>query len=379
MGMGWGCTVRTAGLLLAVTPAVVTSQERIVRACPASEEVGSLGITGIKCERCRFITEDGRERAVFFTEPVILSVRPTVPAAEHLRPGDVLMAIDGFLITTSDGWDRFSNLPADGSVVLRIRREGRVREVLVPLAGVCPSRDSGTLPALAGRPVPPPPPKAVVAEPVAAVPAPPTPERVLEAAELAPALPLPPTPSSLAPHASLGFGFQCTDCAFDGEIWDFSQPPEVQGIAPEGSVASAGLRAGDRIVAIDGVDITSEDGGRRFAEIEPGQGIVWTVERDGRRLQVKTTARERRSPLALAEPVGEAPAAAALARSVPVPVASASARPPLRFTGSVGNVTVEVRGGEVTVTEADDGRLIVIRTGDSEIRIRAPSRDGPGR
>ncbi len=42
----------------------------------------------------------------------------------------------------------------------------------------------------------------------------------------------------------------------------------------------------------------------------------------------------------------------------------------------VGNAAVEVRGGRVNVIESEDGKLVIIRTGDAEIRIRVPGGEG---
>jgi hypothetical protein len=44
---------------------------------------------------------------------------------------------------------------------------------------------------------------------------------------------------------------------------------------------------------------------------------------------------------------------------------------PLRFTGSVGNTSVEVRGdASVITTILEQGRDIIIVTGDAQVRIR---------
>jgi membrane-associated protease RseP (regulator of RpoE activity) len=279
-----------------------------------------------------------------------------------LREGDVLVAIDDNLITTSAGWARFNNLPAEGSVTLRIRRDGTVREVSVPVMPVCAEPGDAPSPLIAGRSVPAPPvPMADRAEPVRA-PAPtarvvpPTPDSA-PVEPLARAVPLPPAPSlhELPPRASLGFGFRCGHCSYDGEVWEFTDHPEIRGVPRGSAVWEAGLRAGDRIVAIDGADITTPEGGRRFAAIAPGDDITWTLEREGRRIEIRTRADEPDAPRVWS--------------------AVSPADGPVRFAGTIGGTTVEVRGGRVSVTESENGDLIVIQTGDTVIRIRATGRE----
>jgi hypothetical protein len=331
--------------------------------CSGSEPVGSLGITGIKCARCRFVTEGGASRAVFFTEPAILSLDPEKPASRVLRAGDVIVAIGGDLITTAEGSARYSSLPPAGDVRVRVRREGRLVDLQVPTGAVCPTPTQVPEPTVVGQPIPdpaipPPPPKWTVERAVPAAPVPaaePTPE----------AVPEPPAAlglTELPPRVSLGFGFQCSQCSFSdnrgapGE-WSFTEPPNI--FVMRGSEAwHEGLRSGDQIIAIGGVPITSEEGGQMFAAIQPGDRVSWTVERLGDTLRATTTAREQQETMATEPELDPSEA-------------------PVRFSGTIGATAVEVRGGRVTVTESEDGRVIVIRTRDTEIRLVA--RAGQGR
>jgi len=86
--------------------------------------------------------------------------------------------------------------------------------------------------------------------------------------------------------------------------------------------------------------------------------VSWTVERLGDTLRATTTAREQPEMMVTAPELDPSEA-------------------PLRFSGTIGATAVEVRGGRVTVTESEDGRMIVIRTRDTEIRLVA--RAGQGR
>ncbi|MGD8319324.1 MAG: PDZ domain-containing protein [Gemmatimonadota bacterium] len=358
-----------AALAAALLPAGLTAQEVVERlVCKEGDPVGSLGITGIKCDRCQFFTNGKVHRAVFWTEPTILDIKKDYPASAVLRQGDVIVAVDGELITTREGSARFSALPPNEPARLKIRRDGRLMEVDVPVKAECPTAKASA-PAVAGRPLPAPPrpPKGVtVPKPAAPEPAARPSRPAAAAATVAPAEPVPPPPPPrLAPDASLGFGFRCSTCGFstaEGEAraqWTFSEPPEIVGVEPGEAPGSSGLRVGDRIVAVDGVDITTAEGGRRFASIQARDRIRWTVLRDGRRLVVTTTAQPRKE-----------------SAKVSVAKSRSFAEAPLRFSGAVGNTTVEVRGGRVTVTENEDGRLVIIRTNDAEIRIRVPSGGG---
>jgi hypothetical protein len=375
--MGTGRRMAQAAVIAALLPAGVAAQagERLV--CKGGvDPVGSLGITGISCDRCQFFTNGKVHRAVFWTEPTILDLDASNPAASVLRKGDVLVAVDGQLITTRDGSARFSALPPDRPTRLRIRRDGQLVDLSVPVAAACPSTKEADAPVVAGRGVPvPPPPPVRVAEPGAPTPpavvtekvAPPAPAKVREPVPAGRAVlpPLPPAPARMAPQASLGFGFRCSECVYrEGEgdrlgTWTFPEPPEVVGIDPEKDGRAAGLKAGDRLVRLDGIPLTTDEGARRFSDIRPGDALRWTVERDGREMTVTTRAAER------------APAA-----RVPRTVVEDPSTAPLRFSGMVGDASVEVRGGRVNVIETEDGRMVIIRTGDAEIRIRVPGGEG---
>ena len=44
----------------------------------------------------------------------------------------------------------------------------------------------------------------------------------------------------------------------------------------------------DVLTHIDGIRLVRRAGGRKFSDIEPGQTITWTIEREGRRLTIET-------------------------------------------------------------------------------------------
>jgi C-terminal processing protease CtpA/Prc len=75
-----------------------------------------------------------------------------------------------------------------------------------------------------------------------------------------------------------------------GEVkWEFASPPEIVRVYDESPAAQAGLRAGDRIVAVNGIDITSDEGGRTFAAIRNGVPVEFRVRRGSRMANVMVT------------------------------------------------------------------------------------------
>jgi regulator of sigma E protease len=76
-------------------------------------------------------------------------------------------------------------------------------------------------------------------------------------------------------------------------VWEFDEPPEVTSVARRRPAAGAGLEAGDRITAVDGSQVTGEEGARLLTQVEAGQTLRLTIERDGRERTVEITAEKR--------------------------------------------------------------------------------------
>ena len=290
--------------------------------------------------------------------------------------------------------------------------------------------------------------------PVAAAPeAPPVPG-VAPVPAVAPTAGLPPTPelapmSRLAPLARLrhmlppkgwyGVSLRCSDCSIrrDDEAgavleWRFRVEPEVASVEADSPADRAGVREGDLITHIDGIKITSRDGGKRFGTTAPGEKVKWTLKRDGKPLDVTITADERpeewsawagsqdalrqaeenlaranetiklrlrssdlnlkgqrealldaqrqmeevRRELGRSAPRGfswdysTGPAPEAEQREAERAMRADEARPKrLRYQGDVGSSHVEVRGSSrVVVTEDNDGNVI-IDTPDATIKV----------
>lgn len=73
---------------------------------------------------------------------------------------------------------------------------------------------------------------------------------------------------------------------------DFAVEPSIGGIVPDGP-ADGVLRVGDVVASIDGVPVTTPEGGRRLAQLEPGRAVTLGIRRDGETLEVRITPEAR--------------------------------------------------------------------------------------
>ena len=361
---------RTAPVAFLVLAMAATSQaqerrwtvaESSKQCGPGAVVIGSLGYRGIECSSCSFtLREDGTGRQwKFRAEPVIAGVTPGGPADGKLREGDVVVAIGGHLITTQEGGRLFGSATPGEPVVVRVRREGREAEVAITPAAECARIQEPAAPAPAAQPAMPLPAAApapvMVAEPlVAAVPAPP-----------APPMPL---------GGRLGMSIECSDCSIKvpedakrgegGAVWTFRTAPRIERVEVDGPAAKAGLRGGDELTHIDGVDLTSEDGGRRFGAVQPGDTVVLRYRRNAADTDAVLVAAPQEW-VVLAPKAGPALTRGerVVAARAPVPVEETT-----RFSGVLGETQVVVTGGPITVTRSETE--IVIRSQDIVVRVR---------
>ena len=340
----WAIGVVVAAGMAGAAPA--TAQE------VCDEQAGTLGIQGLRCEGCSYsMSQSGIEEARFRTEPQVMVVARGSTRGDQLRAGDRIVAIDGALITTREGGHRLVALQAGQPLTLRVRRDGRLADLDMVAGSACELRrrleeEEVEVERMEGLEQG----WGVVS---VAPPAPPAaPRRV--ALPALPPLPAVPAPPAVPPSGWLGFGLRCSDCGMRDGSFYFSAPPEITLVADDGPAGRAGLRSGDLLVAVAGQPITG-DGARRFSEIEPGQSVALTVERDGDRQTVTVIAEDRPSK----------------ARAAPLAADRGSDR--VRFEGRIGDALIEVRGAPVRVTRDETAGELVIRTGGNVIRIR---RDG---
>jgi membrane-associated protease RseP (regulator of RpoE activity) len=339
---------------------------------PVIVTLSMLGITSMHCN-CSYIYGDDESMWVFQSEPEIRAVDVLGPSHGKLEKGDVIVAIDGALITTRKGGTAFAHLEAGEPVELTIRRKGRTHEVVV-------------IPrAIAGRST------------SIAVPEVPVPARVYKISELADlarsveelskrsaelsakmgTLKMPEMPEipninvdfgRMLPMGWIGFGL-----SFSGSIqhededeparWRFNEPPTIDSVEPNSPAEDAGLQTGDELLEIDGLKITSWKGGDRFSRMQPGQVVEWKVRRGAKTFNVETTAGER-------PPREDAYVVPAPSPVVPIkPVLPASQ--PVCYTGSVAGAEIEIRGGGDMSIEVDkETGEVVITTADSVVRIK---------
>jgi membrane-associated protease RseP (regulator of RpoE activity) len=349
--------------------------------------VGDLGIARLESRVLSIRIGEEGAAARFGEEPRIGAVAGHGPAAGKLREGDLLVAIDGTLITTRAGGERLLSLKPGVPVSLTVRREGREIPVRLTPGSVCLDAVLETLEGTSSL-------TAGLAPPPPVAPAPraersPRPERAPSARPL--------------PRGWFGIGMNCQACgAVEDDdkgvtVWTFSSPPVIYRVDPDGPAARAGIQRGDVILKIDGVEIDSEEGGRRFGAVRPGERVQWTLERDGQERSVTLVAGarpgDRTAPidemLARVRALSELQDRAALEREmaalerelVRLKTSAAAAQRPspgskLRYAGTIGQSDVEVRGvGNVVVDEGTDE--VVITTRDAMVRIKPTGKPAP--
>ncbi|MGD2217542.1 MAG: PDZ domain-containing protein [Gemmatimonadales bacterium] len=291
-------------------------------ACPEGQAVrGDLGISGLECNCSYYIGEDGERVWRFRSEPVIVGVREGGPADGKLREGDAINAIDGMLITTGAAGRHYANLEPGARVTLTVRRGERLARVPIDVGAQC---ERVVEAADAWRVLVEPTEVVVAPEPRLAVPV----EAEVEAVEVeaveaeaveaelavgeaveaeaavdvAPVVLVAPQISVRArpvfPGGWFGFGISCSCSVYRGEsgrppVWKFKEPPEVFSVEPGSPADRAGLRRGDRLVEIDGVPLTDDEGGRRFGAVTAGQSVTFKYRRGAAVGEVTLTAGER--------------------------------------------------------------------------------------
>ena len=276
--------------LLVASATSLAAQGRI--GCASGNPVATLGTLDLECVQCTIHT--GADRWIEYgAEP---TVKRTESGSDGLRAGDVIVSIDGALITTAAGSRQLASPNPDRPSNVMVRRDGK--QVLLSITSQlrCPVNvlvrgervdsvyvGAGTTRDNAGSP------------------ARSRDDHVMDdsahfgvgigsgrGAFLG-------TLEPVVPSGWLGFGIECGPCSLrtlgDGRrLWDFSEAPKVAGVEPGSPAALAKIETGDVIRAIDGLVLTSATGARRFSTIRPDQRIRITIERKGKTRVIQMTA-----------------------------------------------------------------------------------------
>jgi membrane-associated protease RseP (regulator of RpoE activity) len=310
------CAALALTLLAAGSPA---AHSRTNGRCPEGHpETGDLGIESLLCVSgsCAVnMRTDAGYTHMFSTEPRIRGLVDGSPAAGKLMDGDVLIAIDGVLITTREGGRRLANLKPGEPITLRIRRDRREMDVaLVPRLGcnmpglavlmgsptprpaVAPRPALEAAPALAPRPARAPRP-AAAAEPAQA------PRAAAPAVMPRPAIAPQARPDARPekPPFTFGLELECGPCGWrtdrSGALrWSSPALPTVRSVEPGGPGAQAGLQPGDVLVEIDGHPLNKEEAGREIGKLRPGHAVQVRFRRDREDKTVSITPRGEMPP-----------------------------------------------------------------------------------
>jgi hypothetical protein len=364
---------------------------------PVCEEgfvaVGDLGLTQVEGTIQIAKPDDNGDIHIvlrFMSEPVVKEIDPDGPAFGKIEKGDVIVAVNGKLITSEGAGQAFVNPPVGVPVDIRIRRDGREGKVTIVPEWICVDKESAIFPQWVnvykriimgvahkardaneqnvrervleavrdsvrkshpdepGAEPPPRPSKAPRPDAAAAV-RPPRPDR-----------PEPPVPGGPGfPHPWMGIGLKCNVSGnWYSKDLKFIDPPEVFRVEPASEAERAGLERRDLITHIDGIPMDTLEGTERFVEVRPGQRIEWTVLRDG---EPRTLSME-------AEPIPEYEERFEEARRIEriQPLIDA-----LRYNGKLGDTAIEVRGSAPVNVSVDYVLgLVTIKTPDTTIRLK---------
>ncbi|MFI5371532.1 MAG: PDZ domain-containing protein [Candidatus Eisenbacteria bacterium] len=401
---------------------------------PVIGDVGIIELSGLARFSASGDEESGyRRQAMFRTEPRLVRIAEA-PTGGLLREGDAIVAIDGALITTREGGRRLANLTAGQAVTFSVRRDGRRFEIRVVPVAQC-----GPFPAWVQSPEQPEPPEAPEppepAETPRAPQTPPTPgavwvvPRVIETPRTGETTPAPlvvqlnavtkdaerageaaRVTAMLSNRGWFGLGIDCEDCRWQslpgdsGVMWVSREYPTIYRVDPGSPAERAGLQRGDVLTQLDGMSLLTPEGGRRFGAVKPGQRVRWTYRRDGRPATAVAVAEARPGALGMyAQSMADMREQLkrmskvdshdeAVQRQVAQMESSMRQREAelalqraqlaglqrLRWTGSVGDADVEVKGlGNVTVTTDDATGEIVVVTSDATIHIRPSAATPP--
>jgi C-terminal processing protease CtpA/Prc len=236
-----------------------------VRPC-ANDQI-DLGFDNVVCQSCTVSGKHvaGEPDIEFATEPTISGIRKGGPADGKLEERDVLVAIDGQLITTRAAAIRYSWLTAGTPVRLTVRRNGVVKDVEITPATNCDPlfRRSARVQGSSYLT-----------------------ELRFQRRDLTINVPA-------KSRGWIGVGLSCPTCGASLGLQvttPFRAYPEIAEVTADSPAAKAGIKVGDVILAIDGVSITSTEGSTLFRDVKPNQKVKILLIRNAEVITVTLTA-----------------------------------------------------------------------------------------
>lgn len=235
-------------LWLCITALPVAAQQR---SCD-QEAWAWIGVDAFHCPggTCAFrgSSEDSLQFE-FSAEPWLRAIAPDGPAADVLKEGDVLVAVNGLLITTASGGRELGHLEQGQRARLTVRRADQLLDLEVDPEDHCggPLMLIGTslleLPSARQR-------SFTV-----------TPRTTGDGTMID--FTVPKRTRGTALDMSLGMKVRCADCVMrrDDRRWLVDTYPVIESVVGDGVADEAGLRAGDTLLEISGRDLRSRRGG----------------------------------------------------------------------------------------------------------------------
>jgi hypothetical protein len=371
--------VMTMLLLMVESAAVARDRDKLD--CEDGDPVAYIGIVGLSFKGSMSIDSDeGTKKWHFQSEPKIRAIDPDSPAAGILERGDVIVEIDGMLITTRKAGKRFGSIEPGETVEFTVRRDGKLLKKKVKAGAVCPEDhpmhfDAEALAHLEDLEVD----LEHLSESlermsdihitIPEIPEIPDIHKMMDLEELAELSELEALEGlsvlgevDFWPRAWYGMGISCDGCTInaskddDPAQWRFDDLPSVHTVDDDGPADEAGIREGDVLTHINGVALDTDKGGELFSNAEPGTPLEWTIERDGKSKKVTMNPLER--PPHMDVYIHEYPS-------------HTKKRFKLRFSGEVGNTGVEVMGTRrVKVKHDEENGVVVVTTPDGTVKVR---------
>lgn len=295
----------TFALGMIAVPALAGAQE-CSHGLPA---FGSLGIGEFQCVggSCSVNQRTGDPYAhSFSTEPRLRDIDPEGPGAAALREGDVLVAINGALITTAEGGRRLGSVRPGETVELTLRRGSREIAASVearrscalprlevslddrfrgPLAYTLATSDRAwALTTDSTHPT------RIFADSLKVTWAP------LRAATRYGAIAATGLAGRLAPRVEFGIELSCGSCGWVGDGGELAfrtdRFPVIETVERGGPADAAGVQPGDVLLTVQGVPVTTREAGLRLGSLEAGEPVELEVRRADRIVRVRVTPRD---------------------------------------------------------------------------------------